>query len=120
MIRRPPVFTRNDPPVPYTTLCRSPADPQETGSLFFAAAINAARQRVWLSTPYFVPDHAVRAALQLAVLRGVDVRVLIPARPDHHTVRSDEHTSELMSLMRISYAVFCLNKNRITLISHHV
>jgi cardiolipin synthase len=63
-----------------------PADPQETGSLFFAAAINAARQRVWLSTPYFVPDHAVRAALQLAVLRGVDVRVLIPSRPDHHTV----------------------------------
>jgi len=63
-----------------------PADRQETGSLFFAAAINAARQRVWLSTPYFVPDHAVRAALQLAVLRGVDVRVLIPARPDHHTV----------------------------------
>jgi cardiolipin synthase len=63
-----------------------PADAQETGSLFFAAAINAAHQRVWLSTPYFVPDHAVRAALQLAVLRGVDVRVLIPARPDHHTV----------------------------------
>lgn len=63
-----------------------PADPQETGSLFFAAAINAARQRVWLSTPYFVPDSAVRSALQLAVLRGVDVRVLIPSRPDHHTV----------------------------------
>jgi cardiolipin synthase A/B len=63
-----------------------PADPQETGSLFFAAAINAARQRVWLSTPYYVPDHAVRAALQLAVLRGVDVRVLIPVRPDHRTV----------------------------------
>jgi cardiolipin synthase len=63
-----------------------PADPQETGSLFFTAAINAARQRVWLSTPYFIPDHAVRAALQLAVLRGVDVRILIPSRPDHHTV----------------------------------
>jgi cardiolipin synthase len=63
-----------------------PADPQETGSLFFTAAIHAARERVWLSTPYFVPDHAVRAALQLAVLRGVDVRVLIPARPDHRTV----------------------------------
>jgi cardiolipin synthase A/B len=63
-----------------------PADPQETGSLFFTAAINAARQRVWLSTPYFVPDNAVRSALQLAVLRGVDVRVLIPSRPDHHTV----------------------------------
>lgn len=63
-----------------------PADPQETGSLFFTAAINAAQQRVWLSTPYFVPDNAVRSALQLAVLRGVDVRILIPSRADHRTV----------------------------------
>ena len=63
-----------------------PADRLETGSLFFSAAINAARERVWLSTPYFVPDTAVRSSLQLAVLRGVDVRVLIPSRPDHHTV----------------------------------
>jgi cardiolipin synthase len=63
-----------------------PADRLETGSLFFTAAINAARERVWLSTPYFVPDTAVRSALQLAVLRGVDVRVLIPSRPDHRTV----------------------------------
>jgi cardiolipin synthase len=63
-----------------------PADRLETGSLFFTAAIHAARRRLWLSTPYFVPDTAVRSALQLAVLRGVDVRVLIPARPDHHTV----------------------------------
>ena len=63
-----------------------PADLQETCSLFFTAAINAASERIWLSTPYFVPDHAVLAALRLAVLRGVDVRVLIPARPDHHTV----------------------------------
>lgn len=63
-----------------------PADAQETGSLFFTAAIHAAQRRVWLSTPYFVPDHAVRSALQLAVLRGVDVRVLIPSRPDHRTV----------------------------------
>jgi cardiolipin synthase A/B len=63
-----------------------PADPQETCSLFFTAAINAARERVWLSTPYFVPDYAVLAALRLAVLRGVDVRMLIPSRPDHRTV----------------------------------
>ncbi|MHB1274126.1 MAG: cardiolipin synthase [Rhodanobacter sp.] len=63
-----------------------PADRQETASLFFTAAINAARERLWLSTPYFVPDQAVLSALQLAVLRGVDVRVLIPARPDHRTV----------------------------------
>lgn len=63
-----------------------PADPQETGSLFVTAAINAARRRIWLTTPYFVPDHSVRAALQLAALRGVDVRVMIPARGDHRTV----------------------------------
>jgi cardiolipin synthase len=63
-----------------------PADPQETGSLYFTALIHAARQRLWLSTPYFVPDSAVMAALQLAVLRGVDVRVMIPARPDHRGV----------------------------------
>jgi cardiolipin synthase len=63
-----------------------PADAQETGSLLFTAAIHAARERVWLSSPYFVPDQAVRSALQLAVLRGVDVRVLVPCRPDHRTV----------------------------------
>ncbi|MEW9625766.1 cardiolipin synthase [Rhodanobacter geophilus] len=67
-------------------IASSPADAQETGSLFFVAAINAAHRRIWLTTPYFVPDSAVRAALRLAVLRGVDVRVLIPARPDHRTV----------------------------------
>ncbi|MET0331853.1 MAG: cardiolipin synthase [Dyella sp.] len=63
-----------------------PADPRESCSLLFVAAIHAARRRLWISTPYFVPDPAVSAALQLAVLRGVDVRVLIPARPDHYTV----------------------------------
>jgi cardiolipin synthase A/B len=63
-----------------------PADPQETCSLFFTVAINAARERIWLTSPYFVPDQAVMSALRLAVMRGVDVRVLIPARPDHRTV----------------------------------
>ena len=67
-------------------IATGPADAQETCSLFFTAAIHAARHRLWLSTPYFVPDAAVMAALRLAVLRGVDVRVLIPARPDHATV----------------------------------
>ncbi|NCT67930.1 MAG: cardiolipin synthase [Rhodanobacteraceae bacterium] len=63
-----------------------PADRQESCALFFVEAIHAARERVWLTTPYFVPDHAVGAALRLAVFRGVDVRVLLPARPDHRTV----------------------------------
>lgn len=89
-------ITGAQPPLPAASPCdgeasalivaSGPADPQETGSLFFTAAIHAARERLWLSTPYFVPDQAVLSALQLAVLRGVDVRVLIPARPDHRTV----------------------------------
>jgi len=60
-----------------------PADWQESGSLFFTAAIHAARRRIWLATPYFVPDAAVGAALRLAVFRGVEVRLLLPSRPDH-------------------------------------
>ncbi|MFP3181735.1 MAG: cardiolipin synthase, partial [Paraburkholderia sp.] len=63
-----------------------PADKQETCSLFFVEAINAARERIWITTPYLVPDEAVFSALRLAVLRGVDVRILIPSRRDHYVV----------------------------------
>lgn len=63
-----------------------PADAQETCSLFFVEAIQAATRRVWITSPYFVPDEAVFAMLRLAVLRGVDVRILIPSRPDHLVV----------------------------------
>jgi cardiolipin synthase A/B len=63
-----------------------PADRQETCSLFFVEAINAARERIWITTPYLVPDEAVFAALRLAALRGVDVRILIPSRRDHVVV----------------------------------
>ena len=67
-------------------LASGPADPQETCSLFFLEAIHSATRRVWITSPYFIPDEAVFAALRLAVLRGVDVRVLIPSRPDHRVV----------------------------------
>jgi cardiolipin synthase len=63
-----------------------PADELETASLMFTHAINSARQRIWIASPYFVPDFAVMEALQLAGLRGVDVRILIPDRPDHYLV----------------------------------
>lgn len=63
-----------------------PADRLETTQLFFLEAIQAARQRIWITSPYFVPDEAIDAALRLAVLRGVDVRLLLPARPDHRVV----------------------------------
>ena len=49
----------------------------------FLHAINSARERIWIASPYFVPDDAILSALQLAGLRGVDVRILIPDKPDH-------------------------------------
>lgn len=64
----------------------SPADELETCALFFVQVINAARRRLWITTPYLVPDEAVFTALKLAVLRGVDVRILIPNRADHFIV----------------------------------
>ena len=55
----------------------------ETCGLFFVHAINSARKRIWIASPYFVPDASLIYALQLAALRGVDVRVMLPERPDH-------------------------------------
>jgi len=60
-----------------------PADELETAALMFHHAINSAQKRIWIATPYFVPDDATLSALQLAGLRGVDVRILIPEKPDH-------------------------------------
>ena len=64
-------------------LATGPADDLDVCALTFLRLINSARQRLWLASPYFVPDPAVLAALQLAALRGVDVRVMLPDRPDH-------------------------------------
>jgi cardiolipin synthase len=63
-----------------------PADDLGTAELMFLHAINVARKRLWIASPYFVPDDAVVYALQLAGMRGVDVRILIPERPDHLAV----------------------------------
>ena len=60
-----------------------PADDLETCGLFFLHAINSAKRRVWIASPYFVPDPKVVAALQIAALRGVDVRILLPEKADH-------------------------------------
>jgi cardiolipin synthase len=63
-----------------------PADSLETCSLMFVQAIHMAKERIWIASPYFVPDGQVLSALKLAALRGVDVRILIPEKPDHRTV----------------------------------
>ena len=64
-------------------LATGPADEAERCSLAFVRAVNSARSRLWISSPYFVPDATVLTALQLAALRGVEVRVLLPRRTDH-------------------------------------
>lgn len=64
----------------------SPADELETATLFFLSAINAAEERIWIVSPYFVPDEQLMSALQLAALRGVEVRILIPENPDQMLV----------------------------------
>jgi cardiolipin synthase len=63
-----------------------PADDIESCDLFFFQAISAAKNRLWIVSPYFVPDREILSALQLAVLRGVDVRVMLPHKADHHMV----------------------------------
>ncbi|WP_192037085.1 cardiolipin synthase [Halomonas sp. YLGW01] len=60
-----------------------PADQQETASLLVQHAIHSAEHRLWVTSPYFVPDHSVLDALRLAAMRGVDVRIMMPERPDH-------------------------------------
>jgi cardiolipin synthase len=64
-------------------IASDPSDIMETCGLFFVHVINAARKRIWIASPYFVPDLSQIYALQLAALRGVDVRVILPERPDH-------------------------------------
>lgn len=59
-----------------------PASKFEEAGLMFHHIIVAAKKRVWIATPYFVPDRAIISALQLAALRGVDVRIILPARCD--------------------------------------
>src|SRR3546814_3600326 len=99
MIRRPPRSTRTDTLFPYTTLFRSEqdiggVDLQELLLRMLAAALRRHR-----GDGAF---HDLQQRLLHALARHV--------AGDRGVVRSEEHTSELQSLMRISYAVFCLKK----------
>lgn len=68
-------------------LASGPADRLETCGLLYTLAINAAEDRVWIASPYFVPDGRVLGALQAASLRGVDVRVIVPRKVDSWVFR---------------------------------
>lgn len=63
-----------------------PGDKQETGAMFFFSALANAKERVWIASPYFVPDVHVLTAIKHAALKGVDVRILVPDNIDHKTV----------------------------------
>src|SRR3546814_2014130 len=92
MIRRPPRSTRTDTLFPYTTLFRS----DDAGGGEAAVYLDAELGQLL--------GHEVGGAQLLESGLGVGVDVAAP--------RSEEHTSELQSLMRISYAVFCLKKKK--------
>ncbi len=65
------------------TLPSGPADKLETCSLMFVNILHTARKRAWIVSPYFVPDLDVISAIQSAALRGVEVRIMLPLKPDH-------------------------------------
>src|SRR3546814_4012842 len=104
MIRRPPRSTRTDTLFPYTTLFRS------DGGHLGEQRVDALH-RVWRIAAGALDQargHAVPALEQrLRDMLGTDPLVV---HADRDRLRSEEHTSELQSLMRISYAVFCLKK----------
>ena len=60
-----------------------PADEMEICPVIYLSALREARERIWIASPYLVPDTATRLALQHAALRGVEVRILLPGMADH-------------------------------------
>src|SRR3546814_1751513 len=100
MIRRPPRSTRTDTLFPYTTLFRSVCRAAPAGLSAGECLLQRGADR---------PG----AAVLLLSPEGRDFRCCrCPARDGRPDGRSEEHTSELQSLMRISYAVFCLKKKK--------
>src|SRR3546814_2651624 len=103
MIRRPPRSTRTDTLFPYTTLFRSDGEGGNDRARFHGALGNG---------------RALYSRLGFGRAEGALVAENGPRRGDRcgrddRARRSEEHTSELQSLMRISYAVFCLKKKNI-------
>lgn len=61
-----------------------PPDTMADGSMLYFSVISACSRRLWIASPYFVPNQEVVAALSHAALRGVDVRILLPTAIDHY------------------------------------
>ncbi|MFT3769170.1 MAG: cardiolipin synthase [Minicystis sp.] len=78
--------TQGEGPYAVQILSSGPDEPWQAIHKLYFSAITSARRRVFVTTPYFVPDEAMHTALVTAALRGVDVRVLVPRRSDSRTV----------------------------------
>src|SRR3546814_6467510 len=113
MIRRPPISTRTDTLFPYTTLFRSVAGAAQHHFQRHPARLVLARDALPLEEA--PPLRGERPHAAVAAIAG-DEQCVAPEqlRDLLLVVRSEEHTSELQSLMRISYAVFCLKKKQYT------
>src|SRR3546814_5474574 len=114
MFRRPPRSTRTDTRFPYTTLFRSFKD-RPTGLDFHQGKIEGFTYGYVAAA-----GHQALEGFQSAQRRGLRARRGRWRKGGRegcvaHRFRSEEHTSELQSLMRISYAVFCLTKKKTTL-----
>ena len=83
-----------------------PADLLDTCGLLFTELIHSASRRLWIVSPYFVPDDAVISALQLAALRGVDVRIMLPERAEHLLVHLAKF-SYLEETLPLGIRFFC-------------
>src|SRR3546814_5257216 len=114
MIRRPPRSTRTDTLFPYTTLFRSRAPELANGVPERAFAAQLTRLEPSPKVPEWERIATeMRLVAEAAAHSDTPVAAVaadIDARAD--AIRSEEHTSELQSLMRISYAVFCLKKKK--------
>src|SRR3546814_5771998 len=116
MIRQPPISTRTDTPFPYTTLFRSDIDAADKIERRRGLREVLLRQRggaeaVAERTSQCEPVGQLIACAHLAAEDAA--RAVVEMLEAARRCRSEEHTSELQSLMRISYAVFCLKKNNI-------
>jgi cardiolipin synthase len=81
-----PFFPANASPPGDATVAIVPSGPDtrtEAIHRLFFAAIAGARERVYITTPYFVPDAPMVVALQVAAMRGVDVKLILPSRSNH-------------------------------------
>src|SRR3546814_10236019 len=110
MIRRPPRSTRTDTLFPYTTLFRSEKRGRPVGHVCLR---RYRRQRSGHGGGQPATRGGAASHLAAGYDRGLVRSVRIPGQCDGAAQgRSEEHTSELQSLMRISYAVFCLKKKK--------